>query len=165
MPMPTATPAGNPTALRATGTDARDVLPDADGNISSKVYAQLAHKTPREIERTDANACELGIAGRVDANTAKQGISCDLSGENGIGRSGIRTHEKRICNPSRPAESTDAKPHDNNDLSADANVSTAIHAQNMHKTDPDFEAVAAAWPVLPAAIRAGIVAMVKAAGG
>ena len=31
------------------------------------------------------------------------------------------------------------------------------------KTDPDLAAVVAAWPELPAAIRAGIVAMVKAA--
>jgi len=32
-------------------------------------------------------------------------------------------------------------------------------------TDPELAAVAAAWPDLPPAIRAGIVAMVKAAGG
>ena len=31
--------------------------------------------------------------------------------------------------------------------------------------DPDFRAVADAWPTLPAAIRAGILAMVKAANG
>ncbi len=30
---------------------------------------------------------------------------------------------------------------------------------------PDLAAVVTAWPKLPAAIRAGIVAMVKAAGG
>jgi hypothetical protein len=30
------------------------------------------------------------------------------------------------------------------------------------KTDPDLAAVVAAWPALPEAIRAGIVAMVKA---
>ncbi len=33
------------------------------------------------------------------------------------------------------------------------------------KTDPDLSAVVAAWPELPEAIRAGIVAMVKAASG
>jgi hypothetical protein len=32
------------------------------------------------------------------------------------------------------------------------------------KTDPDLAAVEAAWPELPEAIRAGILAMVKAAG-
>jgi hypothetical protein len=32
-------------------------------------------------------------------------------------------------------------------------------------TDPDLAAVAAAWPTLPDALRAGIVAMVKAAAG
>ncbi|MCC6427501.1 MAG: hypothetical protein IT435_11845 [Phycisphaerales bacterium] len=31
-------------------------------------------------------------------------------------------------------------------------------------TDPDLAAVIAAWPSLPAAVRAGITAMVKAAG-
>ena len=33
------------------------------------------------------------------------------------------------------------------------------------KTDPDLAALVAAWPGLPEAIRAGIVAMVKAASG
>ena len=33
------------------------------------------------------------------------------------------------------------------------------------KTDPGLAAVVAAWPELPEAIRAGIVAMVKAASG
>jgi hypothetical protein len=33
------------------------------------------------------------------------------------------------------------------------------------KTDPDLTAVVAAWPDLPKAIRAGILAMVKAASG
>jgi hypothetical protein len=33
------------------------------------------------------------------------------------------------------------------------------------KTDPDLAAVVEAWPTLPAAIRAGILAMVKAASG
>jgi hypothetical protein len=32
-----------------------------------------------------------------------------------------------------------------------------------HVDDPDLAAVVAAWPELPAAIKAGIVAMVKAA--
>ena len=32
-------------------------------------------------------------------------------------------------------------------------------------TDPELAAVVAAWPDLPPALRAGIVAMVKAAGG
>ncbi len=32
-------------------------------------------------------------------------------------------------------------------------------------TDPELAAVVAAWSALPAAVRAGIVAMVRAAGG
>ena len=37
-------------------------------------------------------------------------------------------------------------------------------AQRAHKTDPDFAMLADAWPALPAAVRAGILAMVKALG-
>jgi hypothetical protein len=33
------------------------------------------------------------------------------------------------------------------------------------ENDPDLAALLAAWPALPTPIRAGIVAMVKAAGG
>jgi hypothetical protein len=33
------------------------------------------------------------------------------------------------------------------------------------KTDPDLAAVVTAWPALPAAIKAGILAMVRAASG
>ena len=37
--------------------------------------------------------------------------------------------------------------------------------QTDPKTDPDLAQVAAAWPTLPPALRAGILAMVKAAKG
>jgi hypothetical protein len=40
----------------------------------------------------------------------------------------------------------------------------ALGAQNA-PLDPDLAAVVDAWPALPAAIKAGILAMVQAAGG
>jgi hypothetical protein len=36
---------------------------------------------------------------------------------------------------------------------------------DISQTDPDLAAVVAAWPELPEVVRAGIVAMVKAASG
>ena len=36
--------------------------------------------------------------------------------------------------------------------------------QTMGQTDPDLALLAGAWPTLPAAMKAGIVAMVKASG-
>jgi len=42
------------------------------------------------------------------------------------------------------------------------NAETA-RAENALKTDPDLAILATAWPTLPAALKAGILAMVKAA--
>ena len=39
------------------------------------------------------------------------------------------------------------------------------HAPDSSPTDPELAAVVTAWPDLPPAIRAGIMAMVAAAGG
>jgi hypothetical protein len=38
------------------------------------------------------------------------------------------------------------------------------HGAEGNRTDPDLEKVVEAWPDLPAAVKAGIVAMVRAAG-
>jgi hypothetical protein len=37
--------------------------------------------------------------------------------------------------------------------------------QTLGQIDPDLEAVVTAWATLPKAIRAGVLAMVKASGG
>jgi len=37
--------------------------------------------------------------------------------------------------------------------------------ENLHRIDPDLAALVDAWPTLPAALKAGIVAMVETAGG
>jgi hypothetical protein len=41
----------------------------------------------------------------------------------------------------------------------------ADDGKRVGKTDPDFALVADAWPTLPAALKAGILAMVKATAG
>jgi hypothetical protein len=42
-------------------------------------------------------------------------------------------------------------------------IALAAHGQRAASNDPDLAAVVKAWPTLPEAIRAGILAMVKAA--
>jgi hypothetical protein len=54
---------------------------------------------------------------------------------------------------------------ENTALTKDAAERGKRVGKTLGKIDPDFAKVAAAWPTLPAAIRAGIVAMVKAAKG
>ena len=65
---------------------------------------------------------------------------------------------------------TAVKPSPNNDLEIDAPAArsafAAPSAQNPVETarnDPDLAVVVEAWPTLPEAVRAGILAMVKAA--
>ncbi|MEI8194456.1 MAG: hypothetical protein WCI73_00960, partial [Phycisphaerae bacterium] len=92
---------------------------------------------------------------------AKTQKPASIAGFVNQGRSGIRTHESRICNPL----STGDNRCDSNGLSVDGQgVGTRV-GQTVEKTDPELDAVTAAWPTLPPAIRAGIVAMVKVAQG
>ena len=81
------------------------------------------------------------------------------------GRSGIRTRDKRICNP--PAETHNPLPLDELEtggqpLAEPAQNPDAQNAVTSVPTDPDLAALVAAWPKLPEALKAGIVAMVKA---
>ena len=82
------------------------------------------------------------------------------------GRSRIRTGDKRICNP--PHDIDNALPVNGLQNSA----ATALKGRTKLapemppatlQTDPDLVAVANAWPTLPPALKAGILAMVKAA--
>jgi hypothetical protein len=47
----------------------------------------------------------------------------------------------------------------------ESSPSLAAHGQRAESNEPDLAAVIEAWPTLPEAIRAGIVAMVTAASG
>lgn len=51
----------------------------------------------------------------------------------------------------------------NNPAGSDPRTAPATHPPTP--ADPDLAAVIAAWPDLPPAVRAGVVAMVRAAGG
>src|SRR5271157_2277414 len=63
---------------------------------------------------------------------------------------------------SRPSRSS-RKPEPEQDLRQPAPCVAHHLPTDTCKTDPDLAAVVAAWPNLPEAIKAGIVAMVKAA--
>jgi hypothetical protein len=41
----------------------------------------------------------------------------------------------------------------------------AAHGQRAESNDPDLAVINAAWPTLPEALKAGILAMIKAASG
>ena len=56
---------------------------------------------------------------------------------------------------------TRGKHHVSEGVGADAG---AVETKNAH-ADPDLQAIIDAWPGLPEAIKAGILATVKAAGG
>jgi hypothetical protein len=78
------------------------------------------------------------------------------SGNTGVG---TRTPDLRIMRPPSGCSKTMPENH----LSQSPS-SVAEHLPNdTCKTDPDLAAVVEAWPDLPEALKAGIVAMVKAA--
>ena len=50
-------------------------------------------------------------------------------------------------------------------LSAECGVESGALPTQTHPIDPSLTALIDAWPTLPEALRAGILAMVRAAGG
>src|SRR5271166_3787559 len=80
------------------------------------------------------------------------------SGSTGVG---TRTPDLRIMRP----QVGSSKVFASNNLRQTAPVLAHYLPTDTCKTDPDLAAVVAAWPHLPEAIKAGIVAMVKAAEG
>jgi hypothetical protein len=84
-------------------------------------------------------------------------------------RGGTRTHDQRINLPSASARAHRCKSKPDNEESPESSHKRILFDPHLiHdtcKTDPDLAAVVVAWPNLPEAIRAGIVAMVRAASG
>lgn len=58
-----------------------------------------------------------------------------------------------------------AGPEAGGNNSGNKDTSSAVSPAPERPTDPELASVVVAWPNLPPAIRAGIVAMVKASGG
>ena len=69
------------------------------------------------------------------------------------------TQNERANNDLRRADFSVAHP-----VAHELGISTVVSAAEPSKIDPDLAVVNAAWPTLPTAIRAGIVAMIEAAG-
>src|SRR5262249_51830138 len=72
----------------------------------------------------------------------------------------IRTPDRRIRNPLRSCR----KDKSSNDVTESDPKSLAQTLAHELQNCPDLARVVAAWPALPAAIRAGILAMIEAAG-
>ena len=70
-------------------------------------------------------------------------------------------------NPSRPrggmVDTGDLKSPAKTQISNEISGFSAALANNL-QTDADLQSIVAAWPALPAAVRAGIIALVKASG-
>ena len=86
------------------------------------------------------------------------GTVATSAGENSRGRSGIRTHEiTDLQSVPQSAQDTTGQTVTNISKSAvPASLPVGL------PVDPDLATIAAAWPTLPAALKAGILAMVKA---
>ena len=78
------------------------------------------------------------------------------------GRGGIRTHTPLTGYGILSPDATRGNPEENADLQKGAAPGAAVGAENG-PIDPDLARVIEAWPKLPAAIRAGVLAMIDAA--
>ena len=87
----------------------------------------------------------------------------DESGSRNVGRvaDGIRTRDIQIHN----LDTAPLNRGQDNDLRQPSRSVAHLLPTDTCKTDPDLAAIVVAWPELPEAIKAGIVAMVKAASG
>jgi len=85
------------------------------------------------------------------------GVRCDPVETRQVGRAGLE-------HPANPAGNT---PVSESDGSKSGNIGAGFGPATppVKPTDPELAAMVAAWPDLPPAIRAGVLALVKAAGG
>jgi len=148
--------------MRATGTC------DPGGKRSADYLAfSLPEGDSRrfaDVHRNDTN--RKGDTAMTQAEKpTRQGVSCasvhqvSSSGTNTPGRT--RTCDFRIRNPMLKNH----KPLARQALTNDTDDRLADCLAFLAKNDPDLAAVIAAWPRLPKVVKAGVLAMVKAAGG
>jgi hypothetical protein len=144
-------------AMVATGTDGRPLT-----------LSQLGHNQDKKIGESDRSQHEVrqsNTYGEGEADPNGQPINKAFALCSGASQGGtpaaIRTRDLRSRKP--PVET-----HIN---TSGIDTSEAHHqttetqlGQETRKTDPDLDAVIASWDGLPSAVKAGIMAMVKASG-
>lgn len=150
-----------PQTALATGTDGVGV----GGGFRSSPRSSGAK--PREVgaQRRDDAAPRLRVSGGMaDArkpleNAGKRDAAQRGARECESGGDGIRTHDDPKA---MPVFKTGANPHNSPGNTADSDKASAVAHAVASKIDPDLTRLVDAWPTLPAAVKAGIVAMVEA---
>ena len=141
--------------LQATGTD--DITPHLTGTEN---HAPLMHQEGCDVRTMCATGCDeagsLRLVGGMEENPKN-------TGKNDTLRDNAKNWARKDSNLRRykPADLQSAtsikKPRENASFADPCTISAP--------NDPEFAIVAAAWESLPAALKAGILAMVKAAAG
>ena len=147
--------------MRATGTD--DARPINDPRQKPR---QLERETVRNSATRCQNVARMTTTPNVEKTTmfAESNDSMRENAKQNENTPGeTRTPDPRIRNP-MPESITDQSTTTYNDGSATP-ASNPDTLDGNSPGDPDLAAVVEAWPDLPDAIRAGIVAMVEAAAG
>jgi hypothetical protein len=148
-------------ALRATGTD--DLAID-DPDVAQRMAQRMAQRAERETRRAAANGCDGASEGDTQKKSPKplqiadlgdcvrEGASWDASSGGGI-----RTPDTRIMIPSATPPNAEE-----NGTSQDCAAHGAAVEHSQGPIDPDLAVVTDHWTDLPEAVRAGILAMVRA---
>jgi len=152
--------ADQPEALRATGTD------DAAAKAPNQ-RAAYAQQLGRETQQSGATSCDKGTTVVAQTESPKplrvadlgDGVRVDAKGNEST-PSRIRTCDLRIRSPRVTPENPEENAHSREGAAQGA----AVGAANT-PNDPDLRAIIERWADLPDAVKAGIVAMVRAAGG
>lgn len=150
-------------SMKATGTD------DAAANAQNQCPQKSPHSVRGSGKVSAARRGECDQPGAVpdDRNTLKLAVSDDAA-QRGAALCQNAPERTRTFDPLIKSQSVQPE---NKALSDDcpragpqSGAGMGIHTPLGGPADPDLSALVAAWPTLPAAVRAGIVAMVKATG-
>ena len=168
--VPTTPPASEPHALRMTGTDANTSLSYLTQPDST---APLMHQTSRDSLRIDASRCGEGAGPKLAGNSRETLKNTRNGGK-------LRSHANMCMNAGggsrthTPLRATDFESAVNmqntgktnglpQNCTTNAPNRTSSAPNSTISDDPALMALASAWPTLPPVLKAGILAMVKAA--
>jgi hypothetical protein len=158
LPDLTARPALKPEATAATGTDGRPI---------SKRFALHLPYSGDMKGRDEPDSCAIT---QSDKPTMMMGLTAENTGSDGTMQvdSEYRRWESNPHGRSRPEDLKSSGPDDVKASPVDGSLSINDRfalplPYGTPELPPDLATVVAAWPELPEALRAGIVAMVKAA--